>query len=109
MGAPMTDAQKNGGNAVNSFSDRKAYEEALAKWQAKKAAGDPFPGPMPRLDQIGLAALDSAEEEKKNPTPPPAPDLADKLLQGAGANSLLRQKAKQGRRSTFLSGATEYK
>lgn len=37
--------------------------------------------------------------------PGPVPDLADKLLQGSSSNSLLRQQTRQGRRSTFLSGA----
>ena len=37
-------------------------------------------------------------------TPGPAPDMADKLLKRAGADSLLRGKAKQGRRSAFLGG-----
>lgn len=37
--------------------------------------------------------------------PGPAPDLADKLLSRAGAPSLMRQKAKQGRQSTFISEA----
>jgi hypothetical protein len=36
--------------------------------------------------------------------PGPAPDLADKLLARAGADSLRTQKTKQGRKSTFLSG-----
>ena len=36
--------------------------------------------------------------------PRAAPDLADKLLQRAGATSLERQQSKQGRRSAFLTG-----
>ncbi len=40
-----------------------------------------------------------------NPPPPAAPDLADQLLQKAGATSLMRQQSKQGRKSAFLTGA----
>jgi hypothetical protein len=40
----------------------------------------------------------------KKAQPGPVPDLADKLLQRAGAQDLMRQKAKAGRKSTFLSG-----
>lgn len=37
-------------DAFNTFKDRAQYDAAMAEWQRKKAAGDPFPGPMPRLD-----------------------------------------------------------
>ena len=37
-------------DAFNTFDDRAQYDAAMAEWQRKKAAGDPFPGPMPRLD-----------------------------------------------------------
>ncbi len=47
-------------------------------------------------------AKKKAEEDAMNPGP--APDLADKLLSRAGADSLMRTKSKLGRRSTFLSG-----
>jgi len=43
----------NGGNAFNVYTDKAAYDAAMADWQRKKAAGDPFPGPMPRLDVPG--------------------------------------------------------
>ena len=36
--------------------------------------------------------------------PKATPDLADKLIQRAGATSLERQQSKQGRRSAFLTG-----
>ncbi len=43
----------NGGNFANVYTDRAQYDAAMADWQRKKAAGDPFPGPMPRLDVQG--------------------------------------------------------
>lgn len=60
---------------------------------------------------INDMALDERTEARKQTEiakaaalqPKKAPDIADQLL-GAGANSLLRQKTKQGRRSTFLGG-----
>lgn len=48
----MPDAQ-NGNNFGNVFTDRAQYDAAMAEWSRKKAAGDPFPGPMPRLDVAG--------------------------------------------------------
>lgn len=44
--------------------------------------------------QFGLTDTD--------PPPPPIADHADDLLRRAGATSLLRQDAKKGRQSTFL-------
>lgn len=57
-------------------------------------------------------ALDERSEKRRQAElaksaiakPPPTPDLADQLLQGKGSSALLRQKTKQGRRSTFLGG-----
>lgn len=43
----------NGDNFGAVYSDKAQYEAALAEWQRKKAAGDPFPGPMPRLTATG--------------------------------------------------------
>lgn len=37
------------GGLDNAYANRAEYEAAMAEWQRKKAAGDPFPGPMPRL------------------------------------------------------------
>lgn len=45
--------QNNGNNFGNVYSDRAQYDAAMAEWQRKKASGDPFPGPMPRLDVPG--------------------------------------------------------
>lgn len=39
--------------AFGVFRDKAEYDAAMAEWQRKKAAGDPFPGPMPRLDTSG--------------------------------------------------------
>lgn len=41
------------GTFGNVYTDRAQYDAAMAEWQAKKAKGDPFPGPMPRLDMPG--------------------------------------------------------
>ncbi len=35
------------------YTNQAEYDAAMAEWQRKKAAGDPFPGPMPRLDLAG--------------------------------------------------------
>lgn len=41
------------GSFANVYTDKAAYDAAMAEWQRKKAAGDPFPGPMPRMDVPG--------------------------------------------------------
>lgn len=47
-------------------------------------------------------AAKAAEADKLRPGPPP--DATAELIRQAGAASLLRQRGKSGRRSTFLSG-----
>lgn len=47
-------------------------------------------------------AAKAAEADKLRPGPPP--DATAELIRQAGAASLLRQRSKGGRRSTFLSG-----
>lgn len=48
------------GTFANVYSDKAQYDAAMAEWQRKKAAGDPFPGPMPRLDAPAAQAADRA-------------------------------------------------
>lgn len=50
------------------------------------------------------AARKAADEANKPKPAALAPDMADQLLAGTAANGQLRLKAKQGRRSTFLTG-----
>ena len=47
-------------------------------------------------------AAKAAELDKLKPGPPP--DLTAELIQKSGGEALLRQRARGGRRSTFLSG-----
>jgi hypothetical protein len=54
------------GDLFGTYTNRAEYDAALAEWQRKKAAGDPFPGPMPRLDAAG--AVEDKIKQSNFPT-----------------------------------------
>lgn len=53
-------------HAFGVYNDRQTFDAAMADWQRKKAAGDPFPGPMPRLGEGVLKAEEAAKASGPN-------------------------------------------
>lgn len=67
-------------------------------------ANDPKASPEAKAAAAKKLAEDYGLYDK-DPPPPAAPDLGDQLLQKAGIDSKLRNASKQGRKSSFLTGA----
>jgi hypothetical protein len=79
----MADPQ-NGNNFGAVYTDKAQYDAAMAEWQRKKAAGDPFPGPMPRMDVPGQ--IEGALAQSNYPTELPNQQMwIDRTRAGANA------------------------
>lgn len=90
------------------IADNKANFNADGTFNAAKANANPNTlADTNALYRGNMSPEEQATYDASQPLTPvaPAPDLADKLLRKAGATSLLSQASKQGRKSSFLSGA----
>ena len=115
MGAPPTEEQKQHKKKILSDVKRAFLAASTLGTSEIKTGGGQygdetvadslFPKTINDLALDDRTAARKAADEANQPKPVgPGADLADQLLSGSAANTQLRLKTKQGRRSTFLTG-----